>query len=51
MAQAVASLEDPHFPYEHVKVSFMREALDQPAARPATRLVAAEGVGCYPERN
>ena len=51
MAQAVASLKTPRSLCEHVKVSFMREALDQPAARPATRLVAAEGVGCYPERN
>jgi H+/Cl- antiporter ClcA len=39
MAQAVASLVDPHSFYEHLKTGFLREALAQPAGsgRPVAR--------------
>lgn len=37
MAQAVALLVDPHSLYEHLKASFMRETLDQPAPIAAAR--------------
>ncbi|QDA60213.1 chloride channel protein [Hymenobacter jejuensis] len=37
MAQAVASLVDPHSLYEHLKTGFLRETLAQPAPSPALR--------------
>ncbi|MGI4863342.1 MAG: chloride channel protein [Janthinobacterium lividum] len=49
VAQAVASLVDPHSLYEHLKVSFMRETLDQPAPKPATRPARVEPVGSSEE--
>ncbi|GAB3829610.1 hypothetical protein [Hymenobacter jeollabukensis] len=33
MAQAVASLVDPHSFYEHLKAGFLRETLAQPDTR------------------
>lgn len=40
---------DPHSLYEHLKVSFMRETLDQPAPKPATRPEQEELVGSSEE--
>jgi H+/Cl- antiporter ClcA len=37
MAQAVASLVDPHSLYEHLKTGFVREALAQPVSKPLER--------------